>query len=197
MLVLIILLLLGYGIGSIMTGLWISRLQGLSDPRLSGSRNPGTTNMWRLSGKKAGALTLLGDLLKGFVPVLCIQQFWHDPLLSVVLGTALLLGHSFPLFARFQGGKGIATVFGILLACWPMGAVFVFLIWVLTLLLWPIVSVASLVAALSLPFLAYWQQEHPVWVIGFSVWALWIWIRHSKNILRLYHGVEPSLQKAP
>ena len=165
----------------------------LADPRFAGSRNPGTTNVLRLGGKKAAALTLLGDVLKGLIPVLVAARLGANPLLLMGTGLAAYLGHLYPIFFRFRGGKGVATALGTLLAIsWTLGAS-VLLIWLATLAATRYSSLSALVAALFVPILAYIITSNTTIACGTAVVAaLLIW-RHRTNIQRLTAGEEEKI----
>ena len=112
----------GYMFGSISTAIIVCKLMGLPDPRTEGSKNPGATNVARLGGKKAAALTLAGDMLKGLIPVLIAQYLQMSPVILAATALAAFLGHLYPVFFGFQGGKGVATAFGVIYGLyWPVG----------------------------------------------------------------------------
>ena len=114
----------GYLMGSISSAILVCRLFGYPDPRTEGSNNPGATNVLRIGGKPAAALTLLGDVLKGVIPVLIARWLELGPLVAALAGTSAFIGHLYPIFFRFEGGKGVATAFGLLFALhWPSGLV--------------------------------------------------------------------------
>ena len=114
--------LIAYLVGSISSAIIVCKMMGLPDPRSQGSRNPGATNVLRIGGKKAAAITLLGDMLKGYLPVLAAKLLGLDPLTIALVMFAAFIGHLYPLYFRFEGGKGVATLIGCLLALnWPAG----------------------------------------------------------------------------
>jgi len=182
-----------YLLGSISFAVLVSKVMGLPDPHTYGSKNPGATNVLRTGSKAAALLTLLGDSCKGAVAVLLAIAFVTTvPVELALVGLAAFLGHLYPVFHRFQGGKGVATAAGVLLALdWRVG--------VGTLLTWGIIalflrysSLAALVAALFAPigaaYLLGWQAGAVVAVMsGFLVW------RHKANIARLLAGTEPRI----
>ncbi|PYC29159.1 glycerol-3-phosphate acyltransferase [Aquipseudomonas alcaligenes] len=183
-----LLALLAYLLGSLSFAILLSRLSGAPDPRASGSGNPGATNMLRVAGRKLAVLTLLGDLAKGLLPVLIAgllglavqQQAW--------IGLAAVIGHLYPLYFRFRGGKGVATAAGMLLGLYPPAALLALAAWALTFFLTRTSSLASLIATpLTLPLLA-WQQPGallPMCVLtGLIVW------RHRGNLRDLLAGRE-------
>jgi glycerol-3-phosphate acyltransferase PlsY len=185
----------GYLIGSISSAVLISRVMGLPDPRLEGSGNPGATNVLRLGNKAAAALTLLGDLLKGTLPVLFALHVSGDQ--SVVAGAAAgaFLGHLFPVFFKFQGGKGVATALGVFLAVDPLMGLGLAVTWLATALLFRFSSLAALVAAASAPAWAWWTTQDPVYIaLAIGLAGVLIW-RHRANIRRLINGEESRIGK--
>jgi len=190
---------LAYLIGSLSFAVLISRIMGLSDPRTYGSQNPGATNVLRSGNKVAAALTLLLDAFKGWLPVWLVLQFgpaWGLGWGTVALvGLAAFIGHVYPVFMRFQGGKGVATAAGVLLGFEPLLGLLVLLSWVLTLLLTRYSSLAAVVAALVAPLLywfgapALWQMQPALGLAISAMSALLLW-RHSGNIQRLLAGQE-------
>ena len=185
----------GYLIGSISSAVLISKLMGLPDPRLEGSGNPGATNVLRLGNKAAAALTLVGDLLKGTLPVLFALQVSGDQ--SVVAGAAAgaFLGHLFPVFFKFQGGKGVATALGVFLAVNPLMGLGLAVTWLATALLFRFSSLAALVAAASAPAWAWWTTQDPVYIaLAIGLAGVLIW-RHRANIRRLINGEESRIGK--
>jgi len=157
----------GYLFGSISTAIIVCKLMGLPDPRTTGSRNPGATNVARIGGKKAAALTLAGDLLKGLIPVLTAHALQADA--TVLAGTALaaFLGHLYPVFFGFQGGKGVATALGVIYGLyWPVGLLTT-AVWLAMALLFRISSLAALTAMLVMPAGFYWlQPQAPIAAAG-------------------------------
>ncbi len=185
----------GYLIGSISSAVLISRVMGLPDPRLEGSGNPGATNVLRLGNKAAAALTLVGDLLKGTLPVLFALQVSGDQ--SVVAGAAAgaFLGHLFPIFFKFQGGKGVATALGVFLAVNPLMGLGLAVTWLATALVFRFSSLAALVAAASAPAWAWWTTQDPVYIaLAIGLAGVLIW-RHRANIRRLINGEESRIGK--
>jgi glycerol-3-phosphate acyltransferase PlsY len=183
-----------YCIGSISFAVVVSRLMGLPDPRSYGSKNPGATNVLRTGRKAAAVLTLVGDAGKGWVAVWLASFF--TPLLALA-GLAAFVGHLFPAFHRFQGGKGVATAAGVLLGLdWRIGLGTV-ATWLVIALCFRYSSLAALIAAAFAPFAAAlllgWQSA----IIVAAMSALLAW-RHKENIARLYAGTEPRLgEKKP
>jgi acyl phosphate:glycerol-3-phosphate acyltransferase len=194
--------LAAYLIGSLSFAVIVSRLMGLSDPRTYGSGNPGATNVLRSGNKAAAILTLVFDALKGFVPVLLVDQFgarWGLGAGTVALvGLAAFLGHLWPVFFRFQGGKGVATAAGVLLGMNPWLGVATLATWLIIAFFFRYSSLASLVAAAFAPFyqLLIWGGG---WLaVSISVMSLLLVWRHSANIRKLLAGTESKLgQKSP
>lgn len=184
---------LAYLIGSISSAILVCRIMGLPDPRTQGSRNPGATNVLRLGGKKAAIITLLGDMLKGLLPVLVTKWLGFDSNALALIAFAAFLGHLFPIFFRFEGGKGVATALGCLLALsWPAG-----LCWLATWLLIAGVfrysSLSSLIASLLAP-VYLWLFTHELnMTLAMAVMSLILIIRHRSNIAKLIAGQESRL----
>ncbi len=177
-----------YLLGSLSFAVLLSRLFGTADPRASGSGNPGATNMLRLAGKKIAILTLLGDLAKGLLPVLIARLLGLSDMQQAWVGLAAVIGHLYPLYFNFRGGKGVATAAGMLLALYPPAALLAAVAWLVTFKLSRTSSLASLVATpLTLPLLA-WQEPSallPMTVLtGLIVW------RHRSNLRDLIAGRE-------
>lgn len=186
-------LILAYLLGSVSTAILVCRAMGLPDPRTDGSHNPGTTNVLRLGGKPAAALTLTGDMLKGVIPVLLAREYGLDDLLLSAIGLAAFLGHLYPVFFRFEGGKGVATALGVLLALhWVLGLAVVG-IWISAFALTRISSVGAIAGFVAAPFLAsYLMPEAMLGVVGMSLLLL---ARHKANIKALLNGTERKFGK--
>jgi glycerol-3-phosphate acyltransferase PlsY len=179
-----------YLLGSISSAVIVCRLMGLPDPRGEGSGNPGATNVMRIGGKKAAATTLAGDMLKGLLPVLLAKAFGVSEMVLLSVAVAAFLGHLYPLFFGFRGGKGVATGFGVLLgASWPVGLM-VFATWLLVYKLFKISSLSALAAALFTPVYAWLATgSFKMLVAALLISALLLW-RHESNIRRLLAGDE-------
>ena len=191
---LILLPLGGYLLGSVSSAVLVSKLMGLPDPRQSGSGNPGATNVLRLGNKPAAALTLLGDVLKGVLPVLIAKYLDAGTTGIALAGLGAFLGHLFPVFFGFAGGKGVATSLGIFLALNPLIAGSQVALWALMALVFRYSSVAALVTALATPILLFWQMDDPV-LTGFGIiLAALLVFRHRANIVRLVQGNESKIQ---
>ena len=181
----ILLVVGGYLFGSISTAIIVCRLMGLPDPRTEGSRNPGATNVARLGGKKAAALTLAGDMLKGLIPVLIAHSLQADPTILAATALAAFLGHLYPVFFGFQGGKGVATALGVIYGLyWPVGLLTTG-IWLAMAIVFRYSSLAALTAILLTPLGFMWLlPERPI-VIAMVVLAVLLFWRHRSNIANL------------
>ncbi|RQP25018.1 glycerol-3-phosphate 1-O-acyltransferase PlsY [Piscinibacter terrae] len=193
--------LAAYLIGSLSFAVIVSRLMGLNDPRTYGSGNPGATNVLRSGNKKAAILTLVFDALKGFVPVLLVKLFGErfglgEGTLALV-GLAAFLGHLWPVFFKFEGGKGVATAAGVLLGIEPLLGLATLGTWIIIAFFFRYSSLAAIVAAIFAPFyqLLIWGGG-PVAGAVLVMGLLLIW-RHSANIQKLIKGTESKIgQKA-
>lgn len=179
-----------YLIGSISSAIIICSLMGLPDPREQGSGNPGATNVMRFGGKKAAAITLLGDLLKGLIPVYLAKLLGMSVELLAITGLAAFMGHLYPVFFKFKGGKGVATSIGVLLGfSWMLGFSFIGT-WLLIYKVGKISSLSALCASVISPVYA-WFIVGDIPIVGVSivmmVFLLW---RHKSNIQRLLNGEE-------
>ena len=187
-------IIFAYLLGSIPFGLLYGRLVGV-DVRQQGSRNIGATNVNRLLGKKLGLLTLTSDLLKGLVPMLICSRFLvgHDASLWIMLtGLAAFVGHCWPLYLKFSGGKGVATAVGIFLYLAPLPALAAILIFICVVWFSGFVSLGSISAAASLPLAIALSGGNRELLIVSGVIALLIVIKHHENIGRLLKGKEKS-----
>ena len=183
-----LLAMLAYLLGSMSFAILLSRLTGNPDPRMSGSGNAGATNMLRLAGKKLAILTLLGDLCKGLLPVLLAYQLGCTLQQQAWIGACAVVGHMYPLYFRFRGGKGVATAAGMLLGLYPPAALLAAVAWLLTFQLSRTSSLASLIAApLTLPLLA-WQEPAALRPMS-ALTTLIVW-RHRSNLRDLMAGRE-------
>ena len=178
-----------YLIGSVPFGLWVSRLLGGKDPRTGGSRNIGATNVARVSGTAAGVATLLLDVGKGALPTFLACQ-WLSPWQTGAVGLAAFLGHVFPVYLRFKGGKGVAVAVGVYLALMPLACAGMLIVFLVGTKLSGHVSVGSLAGSLSAPLWMYLAGGHLSWVAVCLVMAWFIMWRHKENIIRLREGRE-------
>jgi len=187
---------LAYVLGSIPTGLLVARLMGGPDPRQAGSGNIGAANLFRLLGRNAGVFTFLGDTLKGAVPVFLAAYWltplgaWHDAAVAAV-GLAAVLGHLYPLFLKFQGGKAVATAFGVVAVLCPLAAATLFVVYAITLRRVRIFSAGALVCAWLLPLAVGLCCGSKAYLALAGVLSGLILTRHRENLLRLVKGEEP------
>ena len=193
MLINIVLIFLAYLLGSISTAILVCKLLGLSDPRTGGSGNPGTTNVMRLHGKTAAFLTITGDVFKGIIPVLLAKVIVGSEFIIALSGFAAFLGHIFPIYFKFRGGKGVATLIGILLAThWLLGLAYV-ITWILTAAIFRYSSLAALIATLSIPFYTYFLEQNFQYTVSFSMIAVILFWRHKSNIYNLLNNKERKI----
>lgn len=184
-----VLALAGYLLGSLPFAVIVSRLFGLADPRSYGSGNPGATNVLRSGNKFAAILTLLGDAFKGWLAVWLAQQTGAGPAAVAAAGFAALLGHVFPIFLRFKGGKGVATAAGVFLGFSGTLALACIGVWLAVAAITRYSSLAAICAALAAPLFGLWLLDMPMALAlaGMSVLVLW---RHQQNIKNLLAGTE-------
>lgn len=189
-----IVIIIAYLFGSISSAIVTCRLFGLPDPRTQGSGNPGATNVLRVGGKLPAVITLLGDVLKGVIPVLLAKALSLPTLSLALVAFAAFIGHLYPLFFRFRGGKGVATTLGCLLALsWPLGLTLI-LTWLLIAILFRYSSLAALITAISAPFYTWYftNETYTIMVVCMSVLLIY---RHRKNIYQLWQGNEDKIGK--
>ncbi len=186
----VILLLCSYCIGSIPTGLLLAKAFGGVDIRTQGSGNIGATNVYRTMGRKVGILTLVGDCLKGLLPVLTAKALGLPGEWIALIGIAAFLGHIFPVFLRFKGGKGVATALGVFLATSPLAVLGALCVFITVLVSWRYVSLASLTAAAVMPLLITLIYRNPIFVAMSVVISVIVILKHHENIKRLRNGTE-------
>ncbi len=186
-----------YLIGSLSFAVIVSKYYGMDDPRTYGSGNPGATNVLRSGKKKAAALTLLGDALKGLVAVVlarCLQDaLTLSDITIAVVAVAALVGHMLPLFFGFKGGKGVATALGVLLALSPATALVCAAIWLVMAFGFKVSSLAALAATVAAPLVAFWLMPYPSWAWATVVIAVLVLYRHKSNIQNLLQGKEGKI----
>ena len=186
-------IIFAYLCGSISSAILVCKLAGLPDPRTHGSGNPGATNVLRLGGKAAAVTVLVFDVLKGMVPVWLAYLMHVTPLYLGLTAIAACLGHIYPVFFHFRGGKGVATAFG---AIAPIGWDLTGLVtgtWLLTVLLSGYSSLGAIVSALIAPFYVWWFK--PQFTFPVSMLSCLILLRHHDNIQRLWRGQEGKIWK--
>lgn len=185
---------LGHVCGSVPSGLWLVQAFHSIDIRNYGSKNIGTTNVFRTVGPKTAVLVLIADAFKGILAVGIMSYLFHNPLLDVITALGALLGHNYSLFLGFKGGKGVATALGLLIFMMPKVAVASFGIWLVCVLLTRYVSLGSIMAAIFTPPLA-WYLGYPSAYVFFSVVAaFFVVLRHKENIHRLLTGTESKIK---
>ncbi len=183
--------LFGYLLGSIPTGLLLSRYFSRVDPRKMGSKNIGATNVFRTAGKTLGILTLVGDTLKGMIPIGIAIQLGVSDLWLAAIGLTTFLGHIFPLFLGFKGGKGVATAMGIYLVISPIAVLLEFFLFAGLVWRWRYISLGSISCATTIPLLiAFFRSDSQAYFILSVILAALILYRHQENIIRLLQGTE-------
>jgi glycerol-3-phosphate acyltransferase PlsY len=201
----ILFIVAAYLIGSISTAIVVCKLMGLPDPRSGGSGNPGATNVLRIGGKKAAAITLFGDMLKGFIPVFIASFFDLNPIAFALIGFAAFIGHLFPVFFGFKGGKGVATMLGVCFGFhWAIGLATA-LTWLVMARVFKISSLSALVATLLAPLYIYllfefylerYSLQYMPLVIATGTMTAILFYRHRGNIVRLVRGEEEKIGKS-
>ncbi len=187
---------LAYLLGSIPFAILMSKVFGLADPRTYGSKNPGATNVLRSGKKAAAALTLLGDAAKGFIAVMLAKHYIPGEAWPVALAAvAAFLGHVFPVFLRFKGGKGVATALGVLLALNVWQGLIALAVWLVVAFVFRYSSLAALLAALSAPIYAVMHMPGAYVFASLVMAGLLIW-RHMGNIRKLLAGTETKIGAA-
>ena len=185
----------GYLIGSVSSAIVVSALLQLPAPRPSGSRNPGTTNVLRLGSKIGALLTLAGDIAKGLLPVLAVSCWISDhALLLATTGLGAFLGHLFPLYFKFTGGKGVATALGVVLAIHPLVALIQIATWLLMALVFRYSSLAALVTAAATPLYLWLAGDETSFIVLGAVLAMLLFWRHRQNIERLIARTESKIR---
>ena len=193
----LVLIVTAYLVGSIASAIIVCRLLGLPDPREGGSGNPGATNVLRLGGKKAAALTLAGDVAKGLVPVLVANLLGLAPWVTGACAIAAFAGHLYPIFFGFKGGKGYATALGVIAGLSIPTFVAVGLTWLAVAGIWRYSSLAALTSIALTPAYAWFVTGHVEWTIASVVIAVFVFVKHKANIERLMSGTESRIgQKA-
>lgn len=188
-------LVMAYLFGSLSSAIIVCRVMGLPDPRTQGSKNPGATNVLRIGGKKAALITLLGDSLKGVIPVLIGRWLGLDELSLTLIAFFAFIGHLYPIFFRFEGGKGVATFIGSLLALNASIGLIWIALWASVAVVFRYSSLAALTASLLIPFVFYaiTHQLNSAFII--ALMSLILVYRHQGNIKNLLSGVEGKIGK--
>ncbi len=187
------LVILAYFIGSVSAAIITCKLMGKVDPRTVGSHNPGATNVLRYAGKKAALFTLLGDLLKGLIPVAIGHALGLNWQWLGLVGLAAFLGHLYPVYYGFKGGKGVATALGVYLGLQPIVGIVVVLSWLISALIFNISSLSALIATLLAPLYFYWVSDSlPLFIILVMMTGFIYW-RHRSNIVEIIAGTEDKI----
>ena len=192
-LALVIVIVASYLVGSIPTGLLLGKAYGI-DVRTEGSGNIGATNLYRTVGRKVGIITLIGDCLKGLLPVLIVKFSSLPPEFAAWVGLAAFCGHVFSVFLKFKGGKGVATALGVFLALAPVAVALVIALFACLMLLWRYVSLGSIAAAAAMPLAVYFLGGSGTVTAVTTVIAAVVIIRHIENIKRLLAGTESKFK---
>jgi glycerol-3-phosphate acyltransferase PlsY len=188
-----ILPVLAYLLGSISSAVVVSRVMGLPDPRETGSKNPGATNILRYGGRTAAVLTLVGDILKGVIAVLIARTLTADAVIITLCGFAAFLGHLFPVFFSFRGGKGVATALGVWFSINPWVGLALLATWVLMALLFRYSSLAALTASALAPLYVAWLSPGTPYLATMIVMSAILIFRHRSNIRNLIAGTETKI----
>ena len=192
----LLIILFAYLVGSVSSGIIVSQIFNLPDPRTIGSKNPGATNVMRSGNKKAAIFTLLGDLLKAILVLAIAEYLGFNDLIIVCVALAVLIGHIYPIFYKFQGGKGVATAIGILIALNFKLALIVASIWLLVFGIWRYSSLAAILAAISAPIIAIFiLRDQSLYCIAFTFITIIILFKHQANIKKLLSGTELKFKK--
>jgi len=189
----ILLPIAAYFVGSVSAAVIVCRLMKLPDPRSTGSGNPGATNVLRVGGKTAAAITLAGDALKGFIPVFIAARLGATPLILGLTALAAVLGHLFPVFFQFKGGKGVATSFGAIFGIAWLAGLLTLTTWLAVSLIFRMSSLAALASLLLMPFYLWITTKSVALVICGAVITVLVYIRHKANIARIVKGDEPRI----
>jgi len=189
----ITLILIAYLFGSVSSAIITCNLLRLPDPRQSGSNNPGATNVLRIGGKKAAIITLLGDALKGVIPILIARYFNASDLTLSLTAFAAFLGHLYPIFFRFEGGKGVATFIGCTLALSPAAGISWLATWLMMAVIFRYSSLAALAACVLAPFYMWHFTSSTDFILSSSVMSLILIYRHRSNICKLMQGKEHKI----
>ena len=190
-----LLIVIAYLLGSVSSAILVCRAWGLPNPRSQGSKNPGATNVKRIGGNGPAAVTLAGDLLKGALPVLIGHALGLDPLWLMLTGAAAFLGHLYPVFFDFRGGKGVATLLGVLLAFDLYLGLAVAGTWLLAAKGFRLSSLSALIATALAPLYAWALHADPRAITVLVLMVALLWQRHHGNIRRLIQGSEDRIGK--
>lgn len=189
----VLMAMVGYLLGAIPFGVVVSKAMGLPDPRTVGSKNVGFTNVLRVSGKKAGVLTLLGDMGKGWVMGWAAMQWLTDERFIMLVALSTILGHLFSPFLNFKGGKGVATALGAVLGLSPSIGLLLLLIWLGAVAIWRYSSGGALAAFGCFPVVAIVNEQRQEFFVFSLIVSGLIWVKHKDNIARLWKGTESKI----
>ncbi len=196
MLLNILLIISAYLLGSVCSAIIICKIMGLPDPRTLGSTNPGATNVLRIGGRSAkiaAAITLFGDSLKGFIPVFYAVMSGLEQQTIALIGIAAFLGHLYPLYYSFKGGKGVATAFGVILAISPWVALMILLIWLIIAFGFKVSSLSALIASVASPIVIWLVMQSTEYLLMSLFISVLLFIRHRSNISNLFSGKESKI----
>lgn len=193
----VVVLVMGYLLGSLPTGLLVVRALTGQDIRAAGSGNIGTVNVYRVAGLPASVLVLGVDMLKGAAPVMLTRAWGQPAAIQVAGGLAAIAGHNWSLFLRFGGGKGIATSFGVLLAISPPVGVIAAVVWGIVVAITRYASLGSLLGMISVPVAMWWRREPPAYLVFGLVTLTFAIYRHRANMARLISGTELKVTDKP
>jgi acyl phosphate:glycerol-3-phosphate acyltransferase len=186
---------LSYLVGSLSSAIITCKCLGLPDPRTQGSGNPGATNVLRLGGKKAAFITLLGDGLKGAIPVWAAAYYGFDAAAIAFIAFAAFFGHLFPIFFGFRGGKGVATLLGSLIALSPLAGLAWIGTWLIIALIFRYSSLAALIASLLTPFYLWMLTHNKTFTFLYLLMSLMLLLTHRSNLRNLFTGKERKIAK--
>ncbi|MEK7207353.1 MAG: glycerol-3-phosphate 1-O-acyltransferase PlsY [Pseudomonadota bacterium] len=185
--------LAAYLFGSISTAVVVAKAMGLQDPRQVGSGNPGATNILRYGGKLAAIVTLVGDILKGVIPVAVARLLTDDPMILAATVFMAFIGHLFPVFFGFKGGKGVATALGVWFALNPWIGLALMATWLVTAIVFRYSSLSALAASVAAPFYVAWLSPGLPYVVVMSSMSGFLIFRHRSNIRNLLAGTETKI----
>jgi acyl phosphate:glycerol-3-phosphate acyltransferase len=192
---LLVSIILSYLLGAVPFGLLFSKLFSDVDVRTIGSGNIGATNVLRAAGKNAAVLTLLADGLKGLIPVLVVNRIFQNDAVTALSGAAAVLGHVFPIYLKFKGGKGVATSYGVVLAVAPWTGFVCLVVWGLVAIIWRYSSLSALISFACYPVMTFFNgtpPSKPYGLLSLFIFGM-IYYRHRENIRRLLSGTEPRI----
>jgi glycerol-3-phosphate acyltransferase PlsY len=187
-------IVIAYLVGSISSAILVCRLFGFPDPRTAGSNNPGTTNVLRLAGKQYAIIVLLADMLKGLLPVLVAKAMGESEMIQAFVGLSAVIGHMYPVFFQFQGGKGVATALGVLIGLnWILGLLVLFT-WLIVAIITRYSSLSAIIAVLSALVYSYFITHRLNLLIPLMLIVTLILYKHRDNMKRLLAGTESKIR---